>query len=375
MNARTRLIRTLEGKSTDRVAISTYELCGYNTLAFENNQPSYQPLMDFIRQHTDCVCMWDPASDRVSGLSAYPVKVKETRERAGDFEVRSTTIATPKGSLRQTDKASKKVNTTWHVEPLCKTSSDIDSYLSIPYEPVSYDFSDLNRIKNEVGDQGILMSSIADPICVAMELMDFGEAMVWALTEEKHFADTITELHRRTMENLKRQLRGGVVDLYRIVGSEYLTPPYLPPRFYRDYALPCMTEIVDLIHQHHSFARVHSHGKIARLLDYFIASGADALDPCEAPPDGDLPLEEIKKKAGGNMTLFGNLQLKLLEHGSTKEVKTAVRQCMKAAKQGGKFVIMPTACPIDFELRKQTEENYKVFIETALEEGSYCMSD
>ena len=57
MTSRERLLAVLRGEIPDRVPISTYELNGYGTGNFENNQPSYKPLMDFIRQHTDCLYM------------------------------------------------------------------------------------------------------------------------------------------------------------------------------------------------------------------------------------------------------------------------------------------------------------------------------
>ena len=44
---------------------------------------------------------------------------------------------------------------------------------------------------------------------------------------------------------------------------------------------------------------------------------------------------------------------------------------MAAAKEGGKYVIMPTAAPINIPLETGTAENYKVYINTALEEGVY----
>ena len=44
---------------------------------------------------------------------------------------------------------------------------------------------------------------------------------------------------------------------------------------------------------------------------------------------------------------------------------------MTAAKAGGRFVIMPTAAPIDAELKERTAENYRAFIDEALEVGAY----
>jgi hypothetical protein len=44
---------------------------------------------------------------------------------------------------------------------------------------------------------------------------------------------------------------------------------------------------------------------------------------------------------------------------------------MASAKEGGGYVIMPTAAPFSSPLPKKSEENYLHFIETALEYGKY----
>lgn len=371
MNARERLLAVLDGQPTDRVPISTYELVGYNSAAFENRQPSYQTLMDVIRRDTDCICMWNPASNEAYGLSSVAVPVDIQTEVGDRFIKTQRTLHTPKKSLTATGQVQHSVHTTWQTEHFCKTSGDVDAWLSIPYQPVQYDFSDFARIQSEVGEHGIIMASLADPVCIAMELMEFGEATIWALTETEHFARTIQELHERTMQNLKNMLDAGVVDLYRICGPEYLTPPYLPPVFFERFVVPSVTAMVSLIHAYGSKARVHCHGRIGRVLDAIRSTGADGIDPCEAPPDGDIDLADIKRRVGGSMTIFGNLQLKMLERSSPDEVRAYVRSCMQSAKAGGRYVIMPTAAPINIPLAAQTEENYKVFIETARTEGRY----
>jgi uroporphyrinogen-III decarboxylase len=281
-------------------------------------------------------------------------------------------MATPSGRiLTAEDRVFDGVHTTWHTEHWCKNSADVDALLSIPFVPVSYDFSGLEGIRQVTGDHGIVMASLSDPACIAMELMEFGAATVWALTETDHYAMVMEELHRRIMANLENMLKGGMVDLYRICGPEYLTPPYLPPRFFARFVVPYVSEMTELIHQYGGLVRVHSHGKIGRVLGLIHEIGADALDPCEAPPDGDITLQDIKQQVGGTMCLFGNLQLKLLEHGSAAEVAAAVRLSMDSAKGEGGFVIMPTASPINVPLAPKTAENYRVFIETALELGQY----
>jgi len=371
MTSRERLLAALRRQETDRVPISTYELCGWNSHAFENQEPSYQELMNVIREKTDCVCMWNPRSDAQAYLTSSRPIMESREERGRNYTDAFATIHTPKGPLSTVSRVYDNVRTTWVTEHLCKTPEDMDRLLSIPFEPVAYDDGDFARVRAELGDRGIIMATVSDPSDTAMLSMAFGDAMVWAMTETEHFASTLAEIHHRNMVNLENMLKTRTVDLYRVVGSETMTPPYLPPELYHRLLVPCLKEIVELIHRYDCFVRIHCHGNIRHVLDDILDSGADALDPCEGPPDGDISLAELKRRAGGQLCLFGNLQLKLLENGSTAEVREAVRRCMEDAKEGGGYVIMPTAAPISIPLSKQTEENYMAFIDAALAYGKY----
>jgi uroporphyrinogen-III decarboxylase len=372
MNSRARLLAALNGQIPDRVPILTYELVGYNSRAWENHEPSYARLMDAIRAKTDCICMWNPRADAVFLASAYPVPIDVETVREGHTTVTHRIIHTPEGDLTSTTKVLDGLHTVWHVERPCKSTADVGKALSVPYVPLNYDTSDYARIKREVGDHGIIMASLSDPLLMAADLMEFGAYTVWAMTETPHFARTVDTMHERCMENLRRMLDANVVDVYRICGPEYATPPYLPPAFFQRFVVPYVTAMVDLIHSRGAKVRFHCHGKIRQVLDMIVATGADGLDPCEGPPDGNIPLGALKARLEGTgVSIFGNLQLKLLEHGTVDEVEATVRACMRAAKAGGGYVIMPTAAPVNIPLAKQTEENYLRFIDTALAYGKY----
>jgi hypothetical protein len=79
----------------------------------------------------------------------------------------------------------------------------------------------------------------------------------------------------------------------------------------------------------------------------------------------------LKQRIGDKVTLFGNMQLKILENGTEEEVRTETRRIMEAGKAGGRFVIMPTAAPINVPLSEHTQENYFAFIDEALALGVY----
>ncbi len=371
MTSRERILLTLRGMQADRVPVSTYELCGYNSRAWENNDASYAPLMSLIREKTDSLCMWEPASNTVFLESAHPVEMEVRQERSGDATTTTRIVHTPKGDLRHVSRVHDNVHTVWTIEHWCKSIDDVDKALSVPYEPLDYDYDDYPRIIREVGDRGIIMDSISDPLWMAADLMEFGDYTVWALTETEHFIRTLEVMHERCMENLRRRLDAGTVDLYRICGPEYADPPYLPPQLFGRFVTPYVRTMVDLIHSRGSLARFHCHGKIGQVLDHIVATGADALDPCEPPPDGDIDLADLKRRIGNGMCLCGNLELKLLEQGSPEDVERAVRDCMAAAKPNGGYIILTTASPINSPLAPKTLENYFTFINTAAGAAQY----
>jgi uroporphyrinogen decarboxylase len=291
--------------------------------------------------------------------------------REQNITICKSTIDTPRGVLTHTSKTIDNIHTTWQVEHWCKNMDDVDKALSVPFNPLKYDISDYDRIQKEVGSNGIIMASLADPLWLAADLMEFGQYTVWAKSETEHFARTIAVMHERCMENLRRMLAVNVVDLYRICGPEYATPPFLPPEFFKRFVLPYVTDMVDLIHSKGAKVRLHCHGRIGQVLELIKETGADGLDPCEAPPDGDITLREVKQRVGDTMCIFGNIQLRLLECGTAHDVEYAVTECMESAKQGGGYVIMPTAAPINSPLAPKTEENYLRFIDAALKYGEY----
>lgn len=378
--SRRRLLTALAGGMPDRVPINTYELAGRNSLDWYHTQPSYRRLMDYIRGHTDCITNWNPraATDRYTCeerflSSDFPVEIETRTETAGQFERTTRVCHTPEGDLRSVTQATADVHTTWQVEHWCKSAADVDKALSVPYQPASYDAADLVRVRGELGEHGLVMASIGDPAYLAADLMSFQDYLLWAFGETEHFARTVDILAERVFENLRRQLDCCVLDVYRIVGPEYFTPPYLPPAMFRRFIVPHVTEMVRLIHARGSKVRLHCHGKIGRVLDMILETGCDGIDPCEPLPDGDIELDEVKRRCRArNVSVWGNIELKLLEHGTPDEVRAEVRKIMVQAKEGGGFVLVPTAAPINLPLSAQTEANYRTFIDAGREFGSYA---
>ena len=371
MTSRERLLNALDRKPTDRVPISTYELVGWNTQAFENQEPSYQALMDAIRDRTDCIAMWNPASNERFLCSSTRSKSTHGGAAKDDVTTIHNTMHTPKGDLTQTLQIFDDVKTVWQVEHWCKSPEDVDKALSVPYEPAKHSAEDYERICREVGDRGIVMASTGDALIYAAELMEMGEFTVWAMTETEHFARTVAEFHERNQQGVESMLKAAPVDLYRICGPEYATPPYLPPSFFERFVQPYVKEQIDLVHrfepkgqsalprQNRAHPRHDQSNRARRARSVRGASGRG------------VELAEVKARVGRRMCLFGNIQLKVLEAGTGEQVRAEVRKCMDSAKARGGYVIMPTAAPINIPLSSKTLDNYMAYIEACEALGGY----
>ncbi len=374
MTSRERLLAVLKGELPDRVPISTYELQPQSTASWENHEPSYAPLMAFIEQHCDTMMFAGTAGWR---FAEGQTEVETWTE--GDWTHHRTLLHSPLGDLTTHHASKADVVTTWTLEHALKTPDDIDKYLALDFQLGDVDMSGFFAEQDRLGEAGILLPGVADPVCIAAEAFEMSQFLLYSITDTDKMLYFLDALGERLIEQLRlvceagKQSRGerfGEV-LFRLCGPEYVTPPYLSPKYFNRFVTRYVKPMADLIHEAGAMMRYHSHGKIRQVLDEIMATEPDGIDPLEGPPDGDIDLAELKRLIGDRTCLFGNLQLKLLEHGTPQQVRETVIQCMQDAKEGGRYVIMPTAAPINIPLAPQTDTNYRVFIETALEYGGY----
>lgn len=365
LSSKERLLRCIRHEEIDRVPISTYELVGWNRNAWENNDHSYKKVMDVIRANTDCIYMLNPIFS-----NSFEFETEKWKE--GQSIYTKSIYKSQNGDLTTIHRDDEGLYTTWRIKHMLKEIEDIDKYLSLPYNPPKIDMTHFNCEKEFLGDKGLMMITIEDPICVAAELFEMSDFLIYAMIEPQKIKFFLDAIHERQMYILKDLLKNNVKDvIFRIVGPEYGTPPYMSPESYYNFVTCYLINICKEIVEAGGLPRIHSHGKIAKVIDQFAMTDAVAIDPIEPIPDGDISLGEIKKKYGDKFCLFGNIELKELEHSDKKRIDDLVKTAMEEGKNGSGFVIMPTAAPINTPLSKKTEANYLQYIESALKYGKY----
>lgn len=370
MTSTQRLLAVLRGDTPDRVPISTYELVGHNPLAWENNDPTYAQLMAFIRAKTDCLYMTDLDVPNLWDRSHIDVKKWDAESQHHQL----LSMSLPSGTvLTRHSMHTDDVHTTWTLKHWCSTLEEAEEMIHRPHELGPVDFTPLEGAWRDLdGRHGIPMLNLGDALIEVCELFEFGEFTILAMTETDRVVAVLDTVHQRRLAQLDRLLDHPQVPgtLWRIVGPEYACPPYLPPAIFSRLVTPYVKMYAHRLRSAGAFSRVHIHGKIARALDDVVAMGVDAIDPVEPPPDGDIEIGDIKSRCP-NLCIMGGIEIKHLEAAGEALVEQLVRDLMAQGKPGGRFVLMPTAAPINTPLSAKTQQNYIRFIQTALDAGAY----
>jgi hypothetical protein len=371
MTRRERLLNTLQGLPVDRPAVCFYEINGYDEHPGDRDpfnifsHPSWQPLIDLAREKTDRIVMRGVAFKEIAPDPIGHLARDQTTIRNGSRFIKRTVKAGSRILTMET-RQDPDINTIWTTEPLLKDIHDLDTFLSLPVFGAGETVDGTAFLKAEagIGDTGLVMIDTPDPLCLAALLFDMSNYTMIALTEQEKFhrlLERFSEVLVLKTAEVAQLLPGR---LWRIYGPEFASPPYLPPSLFREYVCRYVQPMIDLIHQSGGYARVHCHGNIRDILGDIVAIGADAIDPIEPPPQGDVELGFVREKYGNKLVLFGNIECADIENLPTPEFENKIRLALTEGTHGpGRgFVLMPSASPYGRVLGGQALENYRAMV-------------
>jgi len=372
MDRRQRLTCTLRGEPVDRPAVSFYELNGLDEDHADADpfniyfHPSWRPLLELTREKTDRIAMRGVA---FAAIDPDPIEaIAETETHIRDRS-RLTVRSVRAGGRTLTSRTRRDpdVNTVWTEEHLLKDTDDLKAFLQTPPPPggMDVDTSQVTQAEAELGDAGLVMIDTPDPLCLAASLFDMAQYTIIAMGEQALFGQLLDHFAPSLLARTEQVAQALPGRLWRIYGPEYAAPPFLPPALFREYVCRYVTPMIEAIHRSGGYARIHSHGNLRAILDDIVAMGADAIDPVEPPPQGDVELSYVREKYGKDIVLFGNLEIADIENLPTDQFAEKVKRALDegTAGEGRGFVIMPSACPCGRELSSLTLKNYEKIVE------------
>ena len=383
MNRRQRLIATLNGEPVDRPAVCFYEIGGIkmdpsDTDTFNvYNDPSRKPLIDLAEERTDLIRMRSPVRTQsheswsTSNSDSVRGQFFKTEQTIQDGVLLTKQTVSVNGRIMTSlTKKLKDVDTIWTTEHLIKSPQDIEDYLQIPDEAFAetVNVDTLFEEERQLGNRGIVMVDTEDPLCAAATLMSMEDFTIIAMTEQSTFHRLLEKCARYIFSRTEKTAREFPGRLWRIYGPEFATEPYLPPHLFDEYVVKYTRPMIETIHKYGGYARVHCHGRIRNVLDSIVGMGADAIDPIEPPPNGDVELEYVRKKYGDQIVLFGNIEVCDIENMPCEEFSKVVDKTLEEAMKykGRGFVLTPSSSPYGRNITAQTLGNYQILVNKVL---------
>jgi hypothetical protein len=269
------------------------------------------------------------------------------------------------------DRVDTNVATTWQIEPLIKETKDIDKVLSLPYTPLKLDFSQFSAAENELGDRGVMLLSVSDPLATVVPLFDYSDFLVQSFLNRPKIVNLLDSFYERLYQLIHCVSREVSDTVFRLCGPEYITPPMLPPDYFDQFVTKYDRELIRLIQESANYACLHCHGNLGPIVEHVIEMQPDMLEPIEPPPHGDVSLGELKKRTKDRICLMGYIEFSDLETCSQQEVDRKVKDAVEAGSPGGGYILLPSSAPIVSPLPPKTEQNLIQFLQSGRKYGQY----
>jgi hypothetical protein len=364
MTSRERLTRLFNSQEIDRVPIwllAPYRKFG--AYADIYNIPSYKKVVDVIEAHCDSFARRNyqfgfcfNANPEIKFASYEEADGNNTRSvyqmSYKDFTLKKWISRGPDGTK---------------VKFFLDDINQLQQILEIPHMPGRPDVSAYKQDKEEVGERGLMMPDIGDPLGPLHGLMAPEDFSVASITDYDKILNFTDEMNRRSLQNYQYLLEQDIGEVFFIVGSEFAGPPLVAPSKFNDMVTRYVKGIVDLIRVYGKKSIVHYHGNLYKVLAGMKEINPDGLHTIEAPPIGDCSLSQARE-ALGNMVLIGNIQYDDITRKEPTEIEEMVRVAIEAA-QGGRFILSPTAGPYEAIISERTQDNYVAFVKTGLKYG------
>lgn len=178
-------------------------------------------------------------------------------------------------------------------------------------------------------------------------LMDVGEMMLGVeeedgemLEQEKYFLEAMEICTETLVRFTTAELEAGadVVHLGDSLGSLNV----ISPAVYRRYVWPFLKKYFDrmrpVLEQHHAYGLLHICGDNSRVLEEYVATGADIYEL-----DYKMDVKKTKERVRGRLTLLGNINPADLVQLPPEEITALCQKIIGEGAPGGKF-ILGTGC-------------------------------
>ncbi len=249
---------------------------------------------------------------------------------------------------------------------LLRDADEAERYLNLPAAEIDGDVSEYFRLREQVGDRGIVLVSLGhNPAAKVACLFGSEEFAVMSVTDRDLLHRLTARFQAELLGLVDYLLERGVGPYFNICGEEMVAPPLHGRQDFIDFNVHYDRPIADRIHAAGGRFNVHCHGSVKSIIDCFPELGADVFHCFEAPPMGDITPAETKAALRGKVALEGNIQIADMYEKSPNEIRAQtealIRDCFDDRRG---LAVTPTASPFMPGRGADCFEQYRAMVET-----------
>ena len=169
-------------------------------------------------------------------------------------------------------------------------------------------------------------------------LMGLDNLLASFLLEPKLAELVMDKVLETNMRIIRNAIRAGAEVIVLADDYAHNHGPLMSPDIVREFIIPRLEKMVDMIKSEGAFCIKHTDGNIYSILDMIVATGVNAIDPVE--PVAGMDLKTVKNLVGDRVCIVGNIDCgELLSHGTAGDVEEAVIQAIHDAGDGGGYIV------------------------------------
>ncbi|MGQ9553956.1 MAG: uroporphyrinogen decarboxylase family protein [Anaerolineae bacterium] len=365
MSSRERLLAAYQSQPVDRVPIRVWGADPWMQVW----HPSYQPILDAALKYSDICTGWGPPLNIFWSAVPVQVHIEDHPSRHEGFVDRVTTYETPRGPITQIEAVSTENKPGRVLKFFVENEEDALAWLSVPYVRVRPDLSPFFEMRERLGERGLMMAYIGEPMYHIYCLMGSELMALWSIDNRDLLREMINVAEQRLTDLVLYMLEQRVGPVFGYVGPELCIPPLMSPRDFDEFVVQVDRKFTLPIRQAGGMVWVHCHGGMGPVIEGFLEMGVNCLNPIEPPPSGDITLAEARLRVGDRMCLEGNLEADDLYRSTPEHIRELVRTAIEQGRGGG-LILCPTSGFMEWPTASETQvANYLAFIEAGLEYG------
>lgn len=335
-----RIMRVFQNKPYDRPVFKLWGAVPGQDLL----HPDYKPVVDRAVEITDIFSGAGSPFHMYAGQRAKEFFTSETRPTHDPLWVDViTTCHTPKGSMQSIDRVSTIGDPNYTIEHMIKSPEDIEKLLSLPYESYPIDLTPYQTECARIGDRGIVMFSLDNPIYALGRLTGSENLAIFSYDCRDLIREAVRIFADRIHEHIKAVLSQGIAPIFAWVGPEICLPPLMGIRDFEEFVFQVEKPYCDTIHNAGGYVWLHCHGKVTNFIERYIEMGVDVLNPLEPPKNGDVDLRTVVERFGNRIGLEGNIEIQHIIQSDTETLKQLMGECVEAGAASGRFILCPSA--------------------------------